>query len=124
MMGLSVCRLKLLALDTCDLVDSTVLGVLLSSCAHSLRRLRLETCSLTAPLSVTRLPDLIMLDLRDCSIDLSTLCKLIGASPSLRSFSCDNLLGQDTCWTRWPRTARSCRFYTTRTATVQAWPRS
>jgi hypothetical protein len=97
LLSLSARRLEALLLDSCDIIDCTVLGVLLSSCAKSLRCLRLSACSLTATLSITMLPGLHKIELDACSTEVGTLCKLISASPSLRSFYCNNLYGSDAC---------------------------
>jgi hypothetical protein len=97
LLSFSARKLNVLGLDKCDAVDGTVLGTLLSATAHSLQRLRLSNCTVSARLSVKRLPELELLQIYDCVTDVASLCQLIYSSPNLRAFSCNNLYGDDAC---------------------------
>jgi hypothetical protein len=80
----------------------TVLGAkdveeLLSCCAGTLQKLKLEYCIMGPFTAELPFPDLHDVYLRDSPMYLETLHKLIVSSPSLRSFYCDAVEEGNTC---------------------------
>jgi hypothetical protein len=89
--------LRTLSIEDCGVIDAKSLSALLSKSSQTLMSLEMGECELSAPLSATSLPDLMVLHLRSALIAMGDVCKLISASPSLRSFLCDDLQGSDDC---------------------------
>jgi hypothetical protein len=79
------------------MLDGERLEELLASC-RALKRLRLKSCDLRNSFaSDLALADLQMLHIADCGIDSGTMCTLLSASPSLRSFYTDAQNDGDAC---------------------------
>jgi hypothetical protein len=91
-------RLKVLVMEACGGMGEGInLGPVLTACAQSLKRLKLERCYVGSFATAPRLPNLEVLHICGCSIALDTLCQLASASARLRSFYCNNLLNSNAC---------------------------
>jgi hypothetical protein len=97
-LDLSFPRLVTLTLENDHTFDGSDLQMLLANCAHTLKQMILENCSITGPMSAgSPLPDRQWLRMCEVMTDWSTVERLVSASPSLRFFYFDEEHSWEAC---------------------------